>query len=416
MRLHVWMYASAVVVAPALYGQARLTLSDAVSEALKGNPLLATAAARVNVAEGLRQQAGLGPNPRLTLQSENARAWGTPPFSYGRDADTLALLTHTFEMGGKRGRRVELASANVRLSEIESELQRRQVVSRVSAAYWTAAGAARGRDLLLQEAASFERVVQFHRDRVREGAAPEVDLLRIEVERDRLLASARTAAQDAERARIALFREIGKTEFPPVEFADALEQANPVVPLPLDQILLRRPEMQLARQSIEQAHANLRLQQANARTDPDVQVGYKRTAGLSATGPAAFNTVYGSIQIPLAIRNRNQGQIAAAVADIRASESSLAATTALVRAEVESATLDYQSRQKLLAETLRPMRDRADEVYRIAEAAYREGGSDILRLLDAERTRIETQLAYIRTLADLQQSAVAVATAQGNLQ
>ena len=269
--------------------------------------------------------------------------------------------------------------------------------------------------MLLQEAAGFERVVQFHRDRVREGAAPEVDLLRIELERDRLLTAAGTAGQDAVRARIALFREMGKTEFPAIEFADALEQASLVESIPLDQVLLQRPEMQLARQSIEQAEANLRLQQANAITDPDVQVGYKRTTGVSLTGPEAFNTIYGSIQIPLAIRNRNQGQIAAAVADLRATQSSLAAAAALVRAEVESATLVYQYRQKLLAETLRPMRDRADQVYRIADAAYREGGSDILRLLDAERTRIETQLAYVRTLAEIQQSAVAVATAQGNL-
>ena len=53
--------------------------------------------------------------------------------------------------------------------------------------------------------------------------------------------------------------------------------------------------------------------------------------------------------------------------------------------------------------------------YKIADAAYREGGTDILRLLDAEHTRIETELAYIRTLTELQQSAVAVATAQGSL-
>ena len=62
------------------------------------------------------------------------------------------------------------------------------------------------------------------------------------------------------------------------------------------------------------------------------------------------------------------------------------------------------------------MRDRANDVYKIADAAYREGGSDVLRLLDAERTKIETQFAYVKTLTELQQSAVAVATAQGNLQ
>ena len=115
------------------------------------------------------------------------------------------------------------------------------------------------------------------------------------------------------------------------------------------------------------------------------------------------------------VRNRNQGQIEAAVAEIRVAESSLAATEAVVRSDLESAMRDYESRQKLLTETLQPMRERADEVFRIADAAYREGGSDILRLLDAERTKIETQLAYTRSLSELQQSAVAVATAQGNL-
>jgi outer membrane protein, heavy metal efflux system len=165
--------------------------------------------------------------------------------------------------------------------------------------------------------------------------------------------------------------------------------------------------MRISRAGIEQAHANLRLQQANAKTDPDAQLGYKRSSG--------FNTLYAAVQIPLPVRNRNQGQIEAAVAEIRVAESYLAATEALVRSDLESAMKDYESRQKLLTETLQPMRDRANEVYRIADAAYREGGSDILRLLDAERTKIETQLAYARSLTELQQSAVAVATAQGNL-
>ena len=200
---------------------------------------------------------------------------------------------------------------------------------------------------------------------------------------------------------------MGKTQFPPVEFADPLETVRPVPVLTVEEVLERRPEMRISRVAIEQARANSRLQQANARTDPDAQLGYKRTAG--------FNTIYAAVQIPLPIRNRNQGQIEAAVADIKVAESSLAATAAFVRSELETAMSDYESRRKLLAETLRPMRDRADEVYRILDAAYREGGSDILRLLDAERAKIETQLAYTRSLTELQQSAVAIATAQGNV-
>lgn len=399
-----------LALTPTLFCQARLTsltLADAVSQALAGNPQLAVASARVNVAEGLRGQAGLSPNPRLIVQLENTRFWGSPPFSYPQDTATYAFLAQTFETGGKRDRRVELATENVRSSELEVQLRRREIASRVSTAYWIAAGAARVRDLLQAETANFERVVQFNQDRVREGATPEVDLLRIEVERDRLAGSARTAVLEAERTRIALFREMGEIEFPPVEFADPLEQMSPVASLALDQILERRVEMALAREAVEEARANLRLQQANAKPDPDLHLGYERIGG--------FDTLYAAAQIPLPIRNRNQGQIESAMAGIREAESSVAATAAAIRSEVAGATSDYGTLQKLLSETLRPMRDRADEVYRIVDAAYRETGADILRLLDAERIRIETEVMYARTLAEFQQSAVALQTAQGNL-
>jgi cobalt-zinc-cadmium efflux system outer membrane protein len=407
MNYFVRACAFAFAIAPALFCQTRLTLADAVSQALAGNPALAVAAARERVAEGLRRQAGLSPNPRLVVQLENTRFWESPSFSYPRDTQTYAFVSQTLETGGKRDRRVALATENVRSGELDVQLQRRLIGGRVGTAYWVAAGTAHVRDLLQEESATFERLVEFNRARVREGAAAEVDLLRIEVERDRLTSLARTAALDAERTRIALFREMGKLEFPPVEFAEPLEQIHPVEALTLSQVLERRIEMMLAREAVEQARANLRLQQANARTDPDLQLGYERIGGL--------DTIYAAAQIPLPIRNRNQGQIEAATAEIRVSESSVTATEAAIRSEFETATTDFASRRKLLDETLRPMRDRADEVYRIANAAYRETGSDILRLIDAERTRIETEVTYTRALAELQQSAVALETAQGNL-
>ena len=407
MSCFVRVSAFVLAIAPALLSQTPLTLQDAVSLALASHPALDAATARQNVAAGLRKQAGLSPNPRLIVQLENTRFWGTPPFSYPQDTQTYAYVAQTVETAGKRGRRVDLASENVRSSELGVELQRRQIASRVASAYWIAAGSARVRDLLREEVTSFERLVEFNRNRVREGATPEVDLLRTEVERDRLTGLAGVAAQDAERTRIALLREMGKTEFPAVEFTDSLERPDAVEPAQVSQVLDRRIDMMLAREGVEQARANLRLQQANARTDPDLQLGYERIGG--------FDTIYAAAQIPLPIRNRNQGQIEAATADIRVAESSLALTEAAIRSELENARVEYAARQKLLNDTLRPMRERADEVYRITDAAYRETGSDILRLLDAERVRIETQTAYTRALAELQQSAVALKTAQGDL-
>src|ERR1700722_18814762 len=139
MYASVRTYVFPLVFTPALFGQARLTLADAVSQALTSNPRLAVASARINAGEGLRKQAGLSPNPRLIVQLENTRFWESPGFSYPRDTASYAFVAQTVETGGKRNRRVELATENVRGSEAEMQFQRQQIVSRVSTAYWAAA-------------------------------------------------------------------------------------------------------------------------------------------------------------------------------------------------------------------------------------------------------------------------------------
>ncbi|MCS6953927.1 MAG: TolC family protein [Bryobacteraceae bacterium] len=402
MTLAVWVCFVAVPLAAA----PPLSLREAVAEALARHPVLAAGAERVRASEALRLQAALRPNPRLFIQLENLRAYGAPGFSYGRDADSYLYVSQVFETGAKRERRVEAAAVTLRRAELERELLRRQIAARVKQAYWAAAGAQRQLEILLETGQTFRQVVEYHELRVREGAMAEADLLRVRLEGERLAIAANGAALEAERTRIQLFREMGRTEFPPVDFADPLEDPAPApVVVDVAAALESRPEMQLARLAVEQARANLRLAEAHSRPDLDVLFGYKRTAG--------FNTLLGGVQWNLPVLNRNQGNIAAALAEVRAAESSLAATEALIRAEVRTAAVEYEARRRQLAESLRALREHAAESARIAQAAYREGGTDLLRLLDAERVRLETETLYYRTLAEYRQSAAALEAALG---
>ena len=75
-----------------------------------------------------------------------------------------------------------------------------------------------------------------------------------------------------------------------------------------------------------------------------------------------------------------------------------------IAADVASAWSEADAKRKLLTEVLSPMRDRAQEIARIAQAAYREGGTDLLRLIDAERSRLEAVTVYYRALAEYQQA------------
>lgn len=380
-------------------------MPNAIREGLAAHPLLAEGEARTAASQGLRRQAELKPNPRLYFQSENNRFWGTPQLSYGTDTDNFAYVSQLFESGGKRERRIEVADAIVRRTELERRVTARQIASRISLAYWSAAAAEQLSDLLKQDLANFDQVVDYHRARVREGAMAEVDLLRVLLEHDRLTASLRNSVQDAARAKMILLREMGRREFGDLTLTTALTELRDISPPDVPAAVAARPETRAVQQLLEQSRANLRLQQALAKPDPELLFGYKQTSG--------FATVLGGLQINLPVRSRNQGAIASASADIRIAEAQQALTERQIRSEIATAYSDYLSKKHLIMETLAPMRSRADEVARIALGAYREGGTDLLRLLDAQRTRIETLVMYHRALADYQQSVTALQIATG---
>ena len=86
---------------------------------------------------------------------------------------------------------------------------------------------------------------------------------------------------------------------------------------------------------------------------------------------------------------------------------------ALVKAELQTAEIEVRMRRKQVDETLGPLRQQAAETARIAAAAYREGGTDLLRLLDAQRLQLETQLVYVQALVDYRLAVVNLETAMG---
>lgn len=397
---------AAALLACTAAAETTLTLREAVARALERHPLVAAARERVAGAEGLRRQSALRPNPSFNLQGENIRFGGPPAFPYWNATDTFAFLSQTFETAGKRERRVEAATAGLARAELELELLRRQIAARVKQAYWAAAGGRRALELLEETARNFELTVRYHEVRVREGAMAEADLLRVRLEGERIALAAAAAALEADRARITLFREMGESDVPPSAGYEPLEfdDAPPVVIEP-ESALRERIEVRLARAAVEQAQAHYRLQLAAARPDLTGVVGFKRTEGL--------NTMLAGLQFDIPFRNRNQGNIAAAAASVQAARAELAAAENAVRAEVAAAARDYEVRRSQILGSLRPMMAEAVESARIAQAAYREGGWDLLRLLDAERLRLETELLYIRALTEFRQSAAALEAALG---
>jgi cobalt-zinc-cadmium efflux system outer membrane protein len=383
--------------------QTSLTLKDAVSLALSRRPELRASADKLESSSGLRRQAALRPNPRMIFQTEDIR---TSNFNFGQDSQTYAYASQVFEARGKRSGRIAVADQIVERGKAQVDSVRREIAFNVREAYWQAEAAQRARELYAQDDDYFRQIVDYHQARFNEGKLAEVNLLRVRLERERLHAAAENANLEAQRALLRLARELSL----PTEENWNLVEDFQILEAPMDNsqdsdLLTLRPEGRLALAALAEARANIELQKANRRQDVQGLLGYKRN------GPD--NTMIAGLQINLPVFDRNQGGIATSEADARAAEENVAALRNQITSEVKLARREYQMRRDQYLRTFQPLFNRAVEISDISRAAYREGGLDLVRLLDAERLRVEAQISWVNSLLTYHQSVAALEYAEG---
>lgn len=386
-----------------VYGQTKLSLHEAI-ELAQSSPTARIAQSRVDAIQGQVKQAGLRPNPRLFLQSEDLRP-GANNFDFSNDTEDYGYLSQTFETGGKRAKRLQLAGANLRQTEAERALQLQQLDGRVAAAYWMAVSTARISQLLQQDLAAVDDMVQYQKERVDAGAMRGVDLLRMQIERDRLQIAFKAAQREATLARVDLARQIGRPISNDIELTDSIDAVNLVEQQPLAEVLTQRSDVAMAQEAVAAAQADLKLQKSLGVPDFDVLGGYKRNTGA--------NTLYAGIQIPLPFRNRNQGEVERAQANLQMTEFQLEQVKLTAQSDVSAATATYTQELEIVQTTLPDIRERAKSNLAIMRDAYRTGGIDLLRYIDAERTEIDAEVSALRTLAEFHQSVVQLQLAYG---
>jgi outer membrane protein TolC len=386
--------------------QTALSLQQAVDKALESRASLKAEAERVTVAEGVKQQAGALPNPEFQFQNENLR----PGMRYGTDVDTLAYVVQPLDVLGKRGRRVDAAAQSVVRTQAEYDQARWQMVRDVKLSYWEARGAQEARDLLKATVATFQQLVDYHNARLSVGAIAEQDVLRVRLEGERLNITASLAALRAARAQSALLKAMGQANLTELALTEPID-AGVAPPATVDEVLAQRPDMKVARAAVSEAEARARLQDVLARPDLTLTYGYKRTQ-LPGTLVGA-NTSIAAVTVKVPLFDRNAGNRAAAAAEARRQAQLLTATETGVVADFHAASQDYEMRRSEVVATLQPLREHADNISSIAQAAYTQGGGDLLRLLDAQRAQLDAQLAWVEGMVEYQESVVNLESAEG---
>jgi cobalt-zinc-cadmium efflux system outer membrane protein len=250
-----------------------------------------------------------------------------------------------------------------------------------------------------------DAMVQYHKERVDAGAMRGVDLLRMQIERDRLLITLEAAQREAALARVDLAWQIGQRLGGDVELTDPIDTLEIVPQQELSTVLMRRADVAAAQDAVAAAEADLKLQKSLGVPDLDLLGGYKRNT--------VSNTLYTALQIPLPVRNRNQGEVQRAQAGIQMAQAQLEQVKLMVQTDISAATEAYNRQQEIVQKTLPDMRGHAKQNLAIMSDAYKTGGVDLLRYIDAERTQIDVEVNALRMLSEFHQAAVRLQLAYG---
>lgn len=386
----------------------RLSRRQAIDLALTSNPALLAANARVAQARAGVVSATAFADPTLAVD----RALQTQPFDPRTAHSSDQAIGGTIPLPGRRDLRRTVATADLRVAEFDYAQLRQQVASDTAQAYDGLLVAMKHREDLEQAKKLAEEFLAETRARFSAGTVARLDVLKAEVELDGadndLIANTGAIAA----ARAALNRSLGRTGGAPLEATDTLEIPGSIAEIEALEKMAEenRPELRSVAAQIEGARAAAHL--AKQYWLPDLSVSLERNA-VQGGIPTTYTTAVG-FGFPLFFWQHNAGELAAA----RHREEELTATATDVRSQV---SVEVQTAYTNASTALRQaifIRDHllpeAREVYRIASASYRLGGSSALELLDAKRTLLDAEDQYAEALGAANDAQAALELAVGN--
>jgi outer membrane protein, heavy metal efflux system len=252
-------------------------------------------------------------------------------------------------------------------------------------------------DLAKADLAYYDHIIEISRDRYRAGDIAQIDLDRIELLRVQYESEIQSAIVNLRTAKIQLLQLLNdRTPIEQFDVSGTFDFAADLKPLDdFRQIAVdSRPDLQAALQTIQQSETNYKLAKANGSTDPTFGGWY--TWNSSTNNPNADQTLGLSVNVPLRIFDRNQGEKQRTLIDIDRAKQAGEATRAQVFSDVDTAYALVNSNIELL----KPYRDKYKaQALRVRDTvtySYEHGGASLMDFLNAQSDYRQVQLAYLQ--------------------
>lgn len=376
--------------APIVQG-APLTLAAVFAQISQASPDIRRTALELKARNAEIDQAGRRPNPVVGFEIENFAGSGS--LSGVDQSETTLSFQQVFELGKKRRKRRDTASASFALAQAECNVVLRQAYLGAARVFYELNAEIDLAELAERQTALANSLVETVSKRVSAGAAAPPELARVRSDAIALQATGVKLRSDVEvsRYKLAAFwgsaaPDFGMPDVPRTRLGDR--------ELGLLTELQNHPALAFADAQVDLRQAEQLLAKSQVMPDVTLSAGVRRFQG------SKDNALLFGVSVPFPIFNRNRD--AAKAAGFRRDAQILNRATVQTQLETQHMTARLkrdaaQTRFNLLES--KALKDAAS-AYDATVRGYQAGKFDLTTTLDARKGLIDAELAVINAARD----------------
>ena len=383
--------------------QQALTWDQVKAKFESANPTLRADAINVQEVKAQEITAFLRPNPQVGLSSDGFQIAPHNTPGLGEHWQPLTgtqlvpSINYLHERQRKRELRLESAKEGTQIAGSQHEDLERNLLFDLRSAFIQTLQAKAVLALTRAELAYYDHIIEISQARYKAGDLARIDLDRIELQRVQYESDLQTAEVSLRTAKIQLLQLLDDRtpvdQFDaegPFEFSPELQPLESFRQIGLD----NRPDLKAALTAMQQADTNHKLAIANGSTDPTFGTWYSYNPAFN--NPFGRYTIGASVNIPLRVFDRNQGEKQRTQLDMGRNKEVTEAVRAQVFSDVDSAYAQVSSSLILLRPYKEKYLAQAVRVRETVTYAYQNGGASLMDFLNAQSDYRTVQLAYLQ--------------------
>ena len=386
------MHMSVMLVTPAsaqTVDAPEITRDHAVLWALRDAPEMAASEFILRSREHQIDDAQRRLNPRLDVSVENFA--GSGAYSPIDRAETTATIMQTYERGGDRRARAELARQGLRLAEVEARIAQLDLIETVETNFLNVQIARARVELAEQRLSSFEQISAIVDQRVRAAREPVHTRERMDAQLTGARIDIEVAVQSLEAARAdltAYWNGDDDVRVVPANFHLADLQSTMTV---------ETQSMEERYAAAQRSLAEARISQEVARATPDIDVGLQ-ARHFQNGNEAALGF---QVSIPLQVRNNNRSRIASARSEMQAADRTIESVRRSTDRERRSLELRINRTTAEIERIDAWLLPQLVQSLESARSGYRRGTATYLEIFDAQMALNAAFERRIDAFADL---------------